>query len=144
MRKIILFWLRHCETYRQNCENILYAIYKCTLSHYGRHRPRLAQFFCIGPDQFLIPFAMRTSQSYPLNSLRLCLKITFSLDAAPVHEPQRQKTYLLPCAPSEDSDQPAHSRSLIRIFTGHIWIARMQSFFMRATKTLIKLRGRVC
>ena len=30
------------------------------------------------------------------------------------NEPQCQ------CGPSEDSDQPAHSRSLIRIFTGRI------------------------
>ena len=35
-------------------------------------------------------------------------------------EPLRQKTYLRTCAPSEDSDQPAHSRSLIRIFTWRI------------------------
>ena len=34
-------------------------------------------------------------------------------------EPQRQK-YLRTCALSEDSDQTAHSRSLIRIFTGRI------------------------
>ena len=32
----------------------------------------------------------------------------------------RQKTYLRTCAPSKDSDQPAHSRSLIRIFTRRI------------------------
>ena len=31
-----------------------------------------------------------------------------------------QKRYLRTCAPSEDSDQPAHPRSLIRIFTGRI------------------------
>ena len=36
------------------------------------------------------------------------------------YEPLRQKTYLRACAPSEDSDQTAHSRSLIRIFTGRI------------------------
>ena len=30
------------------------------------------------------------------------------------------KVYLRKYAPSEDSDQPAHSRSLIRIFTGRI------------------------
>ena len=30
------------------------------------------------------------------------------------------KTYLRTCAPSEDSDQPAHSRSLIRIITRRI------------------------
>ena len=35
-------------------------------------------------------------------------------------EPWRQKAYIQTCAHSEDSDQPAHSRSLIRIFTGRI------------------------
>ena len=30
--------------------------------------------------------------------------------------PQCEKTCLLTCAPSEDSNQPAHSRSLIRVF----------------------------
>ena len=38
-----------------------------------------------------------------------------------IAEPLRRKTYLLRCAPSEYSDQPAHSRSLIRIFTGRIF-----------------------
>ena len=36
------------------------------------------------------------------------------------HELQRLKTYF-DRAPSEDSDQPAHSRRLIRIFTGRIF-----------------------
>ena len=31
-------------------------------------------------------------------------------------EPQREKTYLLTCAPIEDSNQPAHSCSVIRVF----------------------------
>ena len=35
-------------------------------------------------------------------------------------EPQRRKPYSRTCAPSEDSDQPARSRSLIRILTGRI------------------------
>ena len=35
-------------------------------------------------------------------------------------ETKRQKTYLQACAPSKDSDQPAHLCSLIRIFTGPI------------------------
>ena len=30
--------------------------------------------------------------------------------------PQCEKTYLLTCAPNEDSNQPAHPRSLIRVF----------------------------
>ena len=36
------------------------------------------------------------------------------------NEPQRPKMYLRTCAASEDSDQPAHSRSLIRILSGRI------------------------
>ena len=36
-------------------------------------------------------------------------------------EPKRQETYPRTCAPSEDSNQPAHSRSLIRIFSGRIF-----------------------
>ena len=35
-------------------------------------------------------------------------------------EPQRQKTYQQICAPSEDSDQPPPSHSLLRILTWHI------------------------
>ena len=41
------------------------------------------------------------------------------------YEPQRQTTYLLTCAPNENSDQPAHPRSLIRVFAVHrkkLWI----------------------
>ena len=37
-----------------------------------------------------------------------------------IYESQRQKTYLRICVPDEDLDQPAHSLSLIRIFTGRI------------------------
>ena len=37
----------------------------------------------------------------------------------PCYELWREKTYLLTCAFNEDSDQPVHLRSLIRIFIGH-------------------------
>ena len=37
------------------------------------------------------------------------------------------------------SDQPAHSRSLIRIFTGRILDSQGCSFYMRTTNTLIRL-----
>ena len=39
------------------------------------------------------------------------------------NEPQRPKTSSGAYALSEDSDQTAHSCSLIRIFTGAFWIA---------------------
>ena len=44
------------------------------------------------------------------------------------YEQQRQKTYLRTCAPSENSDQPAHSRSLIRIFLCAFWITKYATF----------------
>ena len=39
-------------------------------------------------------------------------------------EPHRQETDLRTCAPSEDSDQPAHLRSLLSIFPGQIFDSR--------------------
>ena len=38
------------------------------------------------------------------------------------------ETYLRTCPPKEDSDQTAHSRSLIRIFDGRIWRAKNAKF----------------
>ena len=47
-------------------------------------------------------------------------KIIFSMKRIKCNKPQRQKTYFWTCVPRETSDQPAHSRSLIGIFTGRI------------------------
>ena len=47
-------------------------------------------------------------------------------------EPKRQKTYLRTCTTSEDSDQPAHSRRLIRIFTGRFFLASQRCKFLHA------------
>ena len=52
------------------------------------------------------------------------------------NEPQRRETYLRTCAPSEDSDQPAHSRRLIRIFTGRKLDSQECSFFMRLRRLI--------
>ena len=41
---------------------------------------------------------------------------------------QRQKTYLRTCTRSEDSDQPAHSHSLIKLLIGAFWIAKGVKF----------------
>ena len=55
-------------------------------------------------------------------SLKVTLRELFfrKPGAFPCHIISSTWTYLLTFAPSEESDQPAHSRSLIRIFTGHI------------------------
>ena len=56
-------------------------------------------------------------------------------------EPQRQKTYRMPRAPSEDSGQPAHPCLLINVF-----VVRMKKplaiLKMHPVKILIRLRGR--
>ena len=49
----------------------------------------------------------------------------------------RYKMYLLTYVLRVDSDQPAHSCSLIRIFTWHI----LQGFFIGTTKITIRLHG---
>ena len=41
------------------------------------------------------------------------------------------ENFLRKCATSEDSDQPAHSRSLIRIFTGRILDSKVSSWGQR-------------
>ena len=58
---------------------------------------------------------------------RICSTKTF--------EAQQQKTYLWTCAPSEDSDQPSHSSSLISIFTRHVLDCQECQHFKRTTKT---------
>ena len=41
-----------------------------------------------------------------------------------LNEAQCQKTYLRIYVPREGSNQPVHSPSLVRIFSGHIWISK--------------------
>ena len=43
-------------------------------------------------------------------------------------EPPRDKTNKITCAPSEDSDQPGHPPSLIRVFACAQWVAKDPSF----------------
>ena len=50
---------------------------------------------------------------YGIYSLNQVDFLTFRLDT---YEPHRDKTNKMACAPSEDSDQPGHPPSLIRVF----------------------------
>ena len=59
------------------------------------------------------------------------------------HLSQRQKTNLRTCAPSENSDQPAHSRSLIRIFTGRILNSK-DAIFLHADNEVSNQTARMC
>ena len=51
-----------------------------------------------------------------LSQLRHYVKALDFTAVSLIIDPQREKTYLLTCAPNEDSNQPAHSRNLIRFF----------------------------
>ena len=44
------------------------------------------------------------------------LPVGSTLVVSPTYEPQHYKTNKMTCAPSEDSDQPGHQSSLIRVF----------------------------
>ena len=57
-----------------------------------------------------------------------------------LNESQHDKSNIMICAPSEDSDQPGHPPSLIRVFA----VRSMVSYFMRAAKTLIRLVVSCC
>ena len=56
-------------------------------------------------------------------------------------EPPRDKTNKMACAPREDSGQPGHLPSLIRVCCAPKAFLRTQAFFMRTAKTLIRLGG---
>ena len=59
-----------------------------------------------------------------------------------VHEPPHDKTNKMAIAPSENTDQPVHPPSLIRVFAVHLkkhWVLRLP--IERTTKTLIRLGG---
>ena len=62
------------------------------------------------------------------------------LATAPKNEPQRVKPYLLPRAPNEDSNQPAHPHSLISLHCPHEETLHPWLFKMRTMKILIRLR----
>ena len=52
----------------------------------------------------------------------------FVLSCFTTFEPPHDKTNEMACAPSEDSDQPGHPPSLIRVFTIRVKIAWVLSY----------------
>ena len=57
---------------------------------------------------------------WTLPSLNLDTSILANRDSGKIFEPAYDKTYKMACAPSEDSDQPGHPPSLIRVFAVHM------------------------
>ena len=53
-----------------------------------------------------------------------------------IFEPPRDKTNKMACAPSEDSDQPGHPPSLIRVFAVRMKKAWVLSYLLSAQRRL--------
>ena len=77
--------------------------------------PNSANLICRSTD---ISKYFRESLGSRDNESRLYIYLTVGTIT---YEPRGQKTYLRTLAPSKQSDQPAHSPSLIRIFIGCIF-----------------------
>ena len=58
-----------------------------------------------------------------------------------LYEPPHDKTNKMACAPSEDSDQPGHPSSLIRVFAVGMKKAWVLSYPLSAQRRLIRLGG---
>ena len=83
----------------------------------------MAGFICLmEPEEMICVQILKEQTSYILLTVILSNSLSTSRQnkSFNTNEPQRQETYLQTSVPREDSDQPAHSRSLIRIFTGCI------------------------
>ena len=67
-----------------------------------------------------------------------------SIDYTSSFEPPRDKTNKMACAPSEDSDQPGHPPSLIRVFAVRMKKPWVLSYSWSAQPGLIRLDGCPC
>ena len=65
-----------------------------------------------------------------------CIALCFYAIIAIKYEPHRDKTNKMACAPSEDSDQPWHPPSLIRVFAVRLKKARILSYPLSAQRRL--------
>ena len=81
------------------------------------------QWLCMQTSKALI--RLRGCAGWPGPSLSAYTRRYVFAWRGPINELKREKTYLLTCASNEDSNQPAHPRSLIRVF-----IVRMRKLFI--------------
>ena len=64
------------------------------------------------------------------------VNISYWPNSRRIYEPPRDRTNKVACAPSEDSDQPGHLPSLIRVFTVHMKKAWILSYPLSAQRRL--------
>ena len=74
--------------------------------------------------------------SFVKTNLAAILDCLDSLNGTGAFEPPRDKTNKMACAPSEDSDQPRHPPSLIRVFAVHMKKPCVLSYPLSAQRRL--------
>ena len=100
--------------------SVRYGMYGCILTCHS-DRPL---HMCSCKVRFEVRHSITSHKSLVMRRDKLCAKRSCKLrytafQKASFHlymEPQHDKTNKMACAPSEDSDQPGHSPSLIRVF----------------------------
>ena len=84
--------------------------------------------------------ALRVISHLPARIWAVLLARLFGLKNVPtvlgIYEPHRDKTNKMACAPSEDSDQPGHPPSLIRVFAVRMKKAWVLSYPLSAQRRL--------
>ena len=67
------------------------------------------------------------------------LSLFFTWECLKMIEPSHDKTNKMTCAPSEDSDQPRHLPSLIRVFAVRMEKALVLSYPLSRQRRLVRL-----
>ena len=92
------------------------AVKLARLSWWSNHKTKFQRWNL--PCSADIPYQFLTKSIFPK------MKINKNPDEDIQFEPAQDKTYNKPCVTSENSDQPAHPRSLIRVFTDRMCLLR--------------------
>ena len=114
---LIFFVLKDCEFYTRSLQSLLkfYELYLLKPS-------RLVNVRCKAEMKAEFILAYKSNAYHE----QVCLQ----------YEPRHDKTNKLACAPSEDSDQPGHPPSLIRVFTVRMKKALVLTYPLSAQRRL--------
>ena len=116
-------WLKHCRW----AKNFQLYISLISMKHYRA---------------FFLPFFCSSSLLFSSGcSLRLFCSTCIDKNILFLSEPEREITYIMTHAHSEDSDQPAHLRSQISLRCSPEEFSDPWQSTSRQAKTLIRLRG---
>ena len=95
------------------------------MSLFGDARHRWVKLSPLTKIEYQVSYLTKTIRSVGvqinINLIAVTPEVKLIIRVHVLFEPQRRGTYLRTWAPSEDSDQTAHARSLIRIFAERIF-----------------------